>query len=106
MGWTNKTLFFRRLHVCCWLKDVGVITKSPNLQNQSDCERAHDLESQRHYRLTAKGLRIALLLLLFPKHLSSPFANSRFHYQPNSKLETAYHKDQAIRQIVDLLATV
>jgi hypothetical protein len=63
------------------------------------------------YRLTAKGLQLALLFLFFHKHLCGPLANSRFHHKPdpehrpNSKLETAYHKaDKAIQHIVDLLA--
>jgi hypothetical protein len=63
------------------------------------------------YRLTAKGLSVALLLLFFHKRLCGPLANSRFHHQPdprhrpNSKLEAAYHKaDKAIQRIVDLLA--
>ena len=63
------------------------------------------------YRLTAKGVQVALLFLFFHKQLCGPLANSRFHQQPNpshrpdSKLETAYHKaDKAIQQIIDLLA--
>ena len=63
------------------------------------------------YRLTAKGLQVALLFLLFHIRLCGPLANSRFHHQPdpacrpNSKLEAAYHKaDKAIQEIVDLLA--
>ena len=63
------------------------------------------------YRLTAKGVQVALLLLFFHKQLCGPLANSRFHHKPdpacrpNSKLEAAYHKaDKAIQDIVDLLA--
>jgi hypothetical protein len=63
------------------------------------------------YRLSAKGVDVALLFLFFHKRLCGPLANSRFHnrpdpaHQPNSKLEAAYHKaDKAIQQIVDLLA--
>ncbi len=63
------------------------------------------------YRLTAKGVQVALLFLFFHKRLCGPLANSRFHHQPNpahrpnSKLEAAYHKaDKAIENIVDLLA--
>jgi hypothetical protein len=63
------------------------------------------------YRLTPKGVQVALLFLLFHKRLCGPLANSRFHYrpdphhQPASKLEAAYHRaDKAIQQIVDLLA--
>jgi hypothetical protein len=69
-------------------------------------------ESRRYaYRLTAKGLQVALLFLFFHKRLCGPLANSRFHHKPdpacrpNSKLEAAYHKaDKAIQEIVDLLA--
>src|SRR5690348_9630178 len=63
------------------------------------------------YRLTAKGVQVALLFLFFHKRLCGPLANSRFHHppdarhQPDSKLEAAYHRaDKAIQQIVDLLA--
>ena len=62
------------------------------------------------YRLTAKGLDVALLFLFFHKRLCGPLANSRFHHKPepqnkpNSKLEAAYHKaDKAIENILDLL---
>jgi hypothetical protein len=62
------------------------------------------------YRLTAKGVDVALLFLFFHKRLCGPLAHSRFHHQPdpankpNSKLEAAYHKaDQAIENIVNLL---
>ena len=63
------------------------------------------------YRLTTKGVQVALLFLFFHKRLCGPLANSRFHHKPdpahrpNSKLEAAYHKaDKAIQNIVDLLA--
>ena len=63
------------------------------------------------YRLTEKGVQVALLFLFFHKRLCGPLANSRFHHKPdpahrpNSKLEAAYHKaDNAIQNIVDLLA--
>jgi hypothetical protein len=62
------------------------------------------------YRLSPKGLQVALLFLFFHKRLCGPLAHSRFHHkpdpacQPNSKLEAAYHKaDKAIQEIVDLL---
>src|SRR6202048_3506353 len=62
------------------------------------------------YRLTPKGVQVALLFLFFHKRLCGPLANSRFHHRPNpqhqpaSKLEAAYHRaDKAIQQIVDLL---
>ena len=63
------------------------------------------------YRLTSKGIQVALLFLFFHKRLCGPLANSRFHhqpepiYRPESKLEAAYHKaDMAIQDIVNLLA--
>jgi hypothetical protein len=62
------------------------------------------------YRLTTKGVEVALLFLFFHKRLRGPLANSRFHHQPkaqhrpNSRLETAYHHaDKAIQTVVDLL---
>jgi hypothetical protein len=62
------------------------------------------------YRLTAKGVDVAMLFLFFHKRLCEPLANSRFHHKPNpenrpnSKLEAAYHKaDQAVENIVNLL---
>jgi hypothetical protein len=74
--------------------------------------RLLDRDGSRYaYRLTAKGLQIALLFLFFHKRLCGPVASSCFHHQPdprhrpNSKLEIAYHKaDKAIQNIVDLLA--
>jgi hypothetical protein len=63
------------------------------------------------YRLTSKGVQVALLFLFFHKRLCGPLANSRFHHRPdpqhrpNSRLEAAYHRaDKAIQNIVDLLA--
>ena len=64
------------------------------------------------YRLTSKGVQVALLFLFFHKQLCGPLANSRFHRRPDpqnrpdSRLEVAYHRaDKAIQNIVDLLAT-
>ena len=63
------------------------------------------------YRLTPKGVQVALLFLFFHKRLCGPLANSHFHHQPDAKhrphsqLEAAYHRaDKAINQIVELLA--
>jgi hypothetical protein len=63
------------------------------------------------YRLTTKGVQIALLFLFFHKRLCGPIANSCFHHRPDpqhraeSRLEVAYHRaDKAIQQVVDLLA--
>src|SRR5437899_13066046 len=57
------------------------------------------------YRLTPKGVQVALLFLFFHKRLCGPLANSRFHHrpdphhQPASTLEAAYHRpDNAIQQ--------
>ena len=62
------------------------------------------------YRLTTKGVPVALLFLFFHQRLCGPLANSRFHHKPDpahrpdSKLEAAYHKaDKAIDNIVELL---
>jgi hypothetical protein len=62
------------------------------------------------YRLTTKGVEVALLFLFFHKRLCGPLANSRFHHKPDpqhrpdSRLEVAYHKaDKAIEHIVNLL---
>jgi hypothetical protein len=70
------------------------------------------LDGRRHaYRLSEKGVQVALLFLLFHKQLCGPLSDSRFHRRPNpalkadSPLEKAYHNaDQAIQQVVDLLA--
>src|SRR5438270_6294866 len=63
------------------------------------------------YRLTPKGIQVALLFLFFHKRLCGPLAHSCFHHRPDpahrpeSKLEAAYHKaDRSIQNIVELLA--
>ena len=63
------------------------------------------------YRLSSKGVQVALLFLFFHERLCGPLANSRFHHRPDpqhrpdSRLEVAYHRaDKAIQQVVDLLA--
>jgi hypothetical protein len=76
--------------------------------------RAHGLlerDGQRYaYRLTHKGVKVAVLLVLFHQRLCGPLAHSLFRrrpdhtHHPNSKLETAFHKaDNSIREIVELL---
>jgi hypothetical protein len=62
------------------------------------------------YRLTDKGLSVALLFVLFHKRLCGPLANSLFYHrsdpmvQPNSRLKAAYHNaDAAIQDIIHLL---
>ena len=63
------------------------------------------------YRLTDKGVRVALMFVLFHKRVCGPLANSLFDRRPNqqqqpgSKIEAAYHKaDAAIQHILDQLA--
>jgi hypothetical protein len=63
------------------------------------------------YRLTDKGVKAALMFILFHKRVCGPLANSLFHHRPDeilkpaSKVETAYHKaDRAIQQVLELLA--
>jgi hypothetical protein len=63
------------------------------------------------YRLTEKGVKAALMFILFHKRVCGPLANSLFHHRPDetlkpaSKVEAAYHKaDHAIQKVVDLLA--
>jgi len=62
------------------------------------------------YRLTDKGVRVALLFVLFHQRLCGPLANSLFHhrpdanFQPDSKLEAALHKaDASIHNVIQLI---
>jgi hypothetical protein len=62
------------------------------------------------YRLSDKGIKAALMFILFHKRVCGPLANSLFHHRPDetlkppSKLEPAYHKaDRAIQQVLTLL---
>ena len=77
--------------------------------------KAHGLlerEGRRYaYRLTAKGIRVAAMFVLFHKRICGPLANTLFQRRPDksaalgSPIETAYHKaDAAIQKLVDLLA--
>ena len=63
------------------------------------------------YRLCDKGVKAALMFILFHKRVCGPLANSLFHHRPDetlkpdSKIEIAFHKaDQAIQHVLDLLA--
>jgi hypothetical protein len=63
------------------------------------------------YQLTDKGVRVALMFVLFHKRVCGPLANSLFDRRPSpqpepaSKIETAYHKaDAAIQHVIDQLA--
>ena len=62
------------------------------------------------YALTEKGIRIALLFVLFHQRLFGPLAHSQFVKRPQNitgssgKLEQAYSRaDAAIDQVVELL---
>lgn len=66
---------------------------------------------QYRYRLTGKGIRVALMFVLFHKRVCGPLANSLFNRPPQhpdkpaSKIEAAYHKaDAAIQHVLDQLA--
>ena len=79
--------------------------------NSKDTHYSSGMGSRYAYRLTPKGVQVALLFLFFHKRLCGPLAHSRFHHrpsanhQPASKLENAYHRaDAAIQKVVDLLA--
>jgi hypothetical protein len=63
------------------------------------------------YRLTDKGIRVALTFVLFHQRICGPLANRLFHRQPTqlhtptSKLQAAYQKaDASIQEAIDLLA--
>ena len=69
-------------------------------------------EARRYaYRLSEKGQRVAILLLLFHQRLCGPVAGSHFQRRPDqnhaprgSTLEAAYYKaDRAIDEVVALL---
>jgi hypothetical protein len=111
-GWTAKQI---HQAVLAWFRLSVKAYGLNRLRYDPRKLKGHDLlerDGRRYaYRLTTKGVDVALLFLFFHKRLCGPLANSRFHHQPNpshrpdSKLEAAYHKaDKAIQQIVDLLA--
>ena len=111
-GWTSK-----QIHQAV-LTTFGLSERSYGLnQLRYDLRKlkGHGLlerdGSRYAYRLTSKGVQVALLFLFFHKRLCGPLANSRFHRRPDpqnrpdSRLEAAYHRaDKAIQNIVDLLA--
>jgi hypothetical protein len=77
--------------------------------------KAHALlerhERRYAYRLTEKGVRLALMFVLFHQRICGPLANSLFHrkpiepHTPATKLQAAYEKaDASIQRVVDLLA--
>ncbi len=76
--------------------------------------RAHGLlerDGTRYaYRLTSKGVKLALLFVLFHQRLCGPLANTLFRhrphpkFQPKSPIEAALHKaDDSIDKVVQLL---
>jgi hypothetical protein len=63
------------------------------------------------YHLTDKGIKVALMFVLFHHRVCGPLSNSLFHHrpeeshQPASRIETAYYKaDRAIQHVLDQLA--
>ena len=77
--------------------------------------RAHQLlerEGRRYcYRLTEKGVRVALMFVLFHKCVCGPLANSLFERrptpppEPGSKMEAAYYRaDAAVEHLLNHLA--
>ncbi len=63
------------------------------------------------YRLSDKGVKAALMFILFHKRVCGPLAHSLFDHRPNeafrpkSKVETAYYRaDHAIQRVLELLA--
>jgi hypothetical protein len=77
--------------------------------------RAHGLlerNGKRYlYLLTDKGIKAALMFVLFHHRVCGPLSNSLFHHRPEeshkpaSSIETAYYKaDRAIQQVIDQLA--
>jgi len=54
------------------------------------------------YRLTDKGIRVALMFVLFHQRVCGPLANSLFHRQP-SQLRTPISNFQAAYQKADAL---
>ena len=110
-GWSTQ-----QLHDAL-LMSFGLSTKRYGLnQLRYDLRkmRAHGLlqrEGTRYaYRLTDKGVKVALLFVLFHQRLCGPLANSLFHHRPNpdfqpdSRLEAAVHKaDNSIRNVIQLL---
>jgi hypothetical protein len=56
------------------------------------------------YQLTEKGIRVALMFILFHQRICGPLANTLFHRRP-TQLQLAHQKaDASIQQIIDLLA--
>jgi hypothetical protein len=63
------------------------------------------------YQFTEKGIRVALMFILFHQRICGPLANTLFHRRPTqlhtpaTQLQLAYQKaDASIQQIIDLLA--
>src|SRR6266487_4945211 len=111
-GWRTA-----QLHAAV-LEAFGITTAAYSLtQLRYDMRklRAHGLLERQgqsySYRLTAKGVKVAALFVLFQKRVCGPLANTLFHHGPTKtatlpdKIEAAYHKaDVAIQNVIDLLA--
>ena len=99
------------------------IVAAYNLPNYSIVQLRYDLRKMKahglverngnhySYQLTEKGMKIAVMLVLFHKRICGQLANSLFHRRPvndhiaNNVLEKAYHQaDNSIEKIIDLLA--
>jgi hypothetical protein len=67
----------------------------PQLRYDLRKMKAHDLVQRdgHHYtyRLTDKGVKVALLFLFFHKRLCGPLANSLFHHRPHGKAHPKFH---------------
>jgi hypothetical protein len=63
------------------------------------------------YRLSDKGVKAALMFILFHRRVWGPLANSLFHHwppetlKPGNKIEAAFYKiDHPVQNVLDLLA--
>jgi hypothetical protein len=122
-----EVLLHRGTQLCGWrtvdlhravLAAFGLIPDAYSLtQLRYDLRKmkAHGLverEGRRYcYHLTAKGVRVATMFVLFHKRVCGPLAHTLFQRRPDkssplpSPIETAYYKaDAAIQKLVDLLA--
>jgi hypothetical protein len=89
------------------VQNPGVAGLGGKKYERSDVD---DTPTRYAYRFTDKGVKVALLFVLFHQRLCGPLANNLFHhrpeakFQPDSKLETALHKaDNSIRNVIQLL---
>jgi hypothetical protein len=94
-GWTTKQIHPAVLTTF----HLSERASSPN-QLRYDLRKLKGHELIERYRLTTKGVQVALLFLFFHKRLCGPIANSRFHYRPgphyppNSRLKARHLADE------------